>query len=90
MGGPGGQYEPQGPLPGGAVPMASGRPTAQDAIAYLCQVKMKFERQPQIYNKVCACAAHRWRVRRTPEPHVGAIVMDILVRASRTRTRRLP
>jgi len=51
MGGPGGQYEPQGPLPGGAVPMASGRPTAQDAIAYLCQVKMKFERQPQIYNK---------------------------------------
>ena len=90
MGDPGSQYEPQGPLPGGAVPMASGGPTAQDAIAYLCQVKIKFERQPQIYNKVCACAAHRWRVRRTPEPHVApsAIVMDILVRASRTRTRR--
>ena len=90
MDGPGVQYEPQGPLPGGAVPMASGGPTAQDAIAYLCQVKMKFERQPQIYNKVCACAAHRWRVRRTPEPHVapGAIMMDTLVRASRTRTRR--
>ena len=57
MGGPGGQYEPQGPLPGGAVPMASGEPTVQDAIAYTYQVKMKFERQPQIYNKVCACAA---------------------------------
>ena len=93
MGGPGGQYEPQGPLPGGAVPMASGRPTAQDAIAYLCQVKMKFEKQPQIYNKVCACArapcldgacaARRSRV--AP----GAIVMDTLVRASRMRTRRL-
>jgi hypothetical protein len=97
------KYEPQGPLPGGAVPMAPGGPAAQpqpyrqlkveDALAYLDQVKMKFEKQPQIYNKVCACArapcldgacaARRCRV--AP----GAIVMDTLVRASRTRTRRL-
>jgi hypothetical protein len=97
------KYEPQGPLPGGNVPMAPGGPAAQpqpyrqlkveDALAYLDQVKMKFEKQPQIYNKVCACArapcldgacaARRSRV--AP----GAIVMDTLVRASRMRTRRL-
>jgi len=55
------KYEPQGPLPGGNVPMAPGGPAAQpqpyrqlkveDALAYLDQVKMKFEKQPQIYNK---------------------------------------
>ena len=70
------------PLPGGAVPMAPGGPAAQpqpyrqlkveDALAYLDQVKSKFEKQPQIYNKVCACVharcLDRWRVRRTPEP----------------------
>ena len=97
------KYEPQGPLPGGNVPMAPGGPAAQpqpyrqlkveDALAYLDQVKMKFEKQPQIYNKVCACArapcldgacaARRSRV--AP----GAIVMDTLVRASRMRTRRI-
>jgi hypothetical protein len=68
--------------------------THEDALAYLDQVKMKFEKQPQIYNKVCACvrapcldgacAARRSHV--AP----GAIVMDTLVRASRTRTRRYP
>ena len=88
-------------LPGGAVPMAPDGPAAQpqpyrqlkveDCLAYLDQVKMKFEKQPQIYNKVCACvharcldgacAATRSRV--AP----GAIVMDTLLRASRTRTR---
>ena len=74
------KYEPQGPLPGGTVPMAPGGQAAQpqpyrqlkveDALAYLDQVKMKFEKQPQIYNKVCACARalSRWRVRCTPEP----------------------
>ena len=95
------KYEPQGPLPGGAVPMAPGGPAAQpqpyrqlkveDALAYLDQVKSKFEKQPQIYNKVCACAHARCldgacaatRSRVAP----GAIVMDTLLRASRTRTR---
>jgi len=44
--------------------------THEDALAYLDQVKMKFEKQPRTYNKVCACARalSRWRVRRTPEP----------------------
>merc|ERR1719440_764080 len=53
----------QGPLPGaGPPPMAPGAPPAaqpqpyrqlkvEDALAYLDQVKMKFEKQPQIYNK---------------------------------------
>ena len=72
---------PQAGAPGGASG-ASGqgrkRPTddaphevtLEDALAYLDHVKMKFEKQPQIYNKVCACARalSRWRVRRTPEP----------------------
>jgi len=72
---------PQAGAPGGASG-ASGqgrkRPTdnaphevtLEDALAYLDQVKMKFEKQPRTYNKVCACARalSRWRVRRTPEP----------------------
>ena len=52
----------QGQLSGGAMPMAPGAAAAQpqpyrqlkveDALAYLDQVKMKFEKQPHIYNKV--------------------------------------
>ena len=89
------------PLPGGAVPMAPGGPAAQpqpyrqlkveDALAYLDQVKMKFEKQPQIYNKVCACARARCLdgacAARRSRVAPGAIVMDTLLRASRTRTR---
>ena len=53
----------QGPLPGAGanMPAAPGAPPAQpqpyrqlkveDALAYLDQVKMKFEKQPHIYNK---------------------------------------
>ena len=95
------KYEPQGPLPGGAVPMAPGGPAAQpqpyrqlkveDALAYLDQVKSKFEKQPQIYNKVCACAHARCLdgacAARRSRVAPGAIVMDTLLRASRTRTR---
>ena len=90
------KYEPQGPLPGGNVPMAPGGPAAQpqpyrqlkveDALEYLGQVKMKFERQPQIHKEVCACTRDARRSHVAP----GAIVMDTLVRASRTRTRRYP
>ena len=63
----------QGPLPGG-MPMASAPPGGQpqpyrqlkveDALAYLDQVKMKFEKQPHIYNKVrAACARARLSAR---------------------------
>jgi len=50
----------QGPLPGG-MPMSTGGPPGslppyrqlkvEDALAYLDQVKMKFEKQPHIYNQ---------------------------------------
>ena len=90
------ELEEQGPLPGGNVPMAPGGPAAQpqpyrqlkveDALEYLGQVKMKFERQPQIHKEVCACTRDARRSHVAP----GAIVMDTLVRASRTRTRRHP
>jgi histone deacetylase complex regulatory component SIN3 len=59
----------QGALPGSTVPIAPGAPPAaqpqpyrqlkvEDALAYLDQVKMKFEKQPHIYNKVRALACH--------------------------------
>ena len=57
----------QGPIPGAVQPPAPGpiQPAGQpqqpyrqlkveDALAYLDQVKMKFEKQPHIYNKVRA------------------------------------
>ena len=52
----------QGPI-GGNMPPAPGPPgqpqpyrqlKVEDALAYLDQVKMKFEKQPHIYNKVRA------------------------------------
>jgi hypothetical protein len=59
----------QGPIPGAVQPPAPGpiQPAGQpqqpyrqlkveDALAYLDQVKMKFEKQPHIYNKVRARA----------------------------------
>lgn len=52
----------QGALPGTSMPPAPGAAPSQpqpyrqlkveDALAYLDQVKMKFEKQPHIYNKV--------------------------------------
>eukprot|EP00962_Isochrysis_galbana_P001277 scaffold323_cov94-Isochrysis_galbana.AAC.2 len=54
----------QGPLPGGLPLLGSAGPPAsvapyrqlkvEDALAYLDQVKMKFEKQPHIYNQVRA------------------------------------
>jgi len=43
--------------------------THEDALAYLDQVKMKFEKQPRIYNKVCACVRAPSMAR---APHAGA------------------
>ena len=70
----------QGSLPmGGAGPPAAppgGQPQpyrqlkVEDALAYLDQVKMKFEKQPHIYNKVRngARAARHARTSRAPIP----------------------
>jgi len=61
----------QGPLPGGLPMGAGGAPPSnpgpapyrqlkvEDALAYLDQVKMKFEKQPHIYNQVRARSPHR-------------------------------
>lgn len=57
----------QGPLAAGNLPMGPnpGQPQpyrqlkVEDALAYLDQVKMKFEKQPHIYNKVPPCIGNR-------------------------------
>ena len=71
----------QGPLGGGGVPPMGGPPAGgaqpyrqlkvEDALAYLDQVKMKFEKQPHIYNKVRAKSAAGLRLIR-PAPRGDA------------------
>ena len=79
---------------GGNMPAAPGPPgqpqpyrqlKVEDALAYLDQVKMKFEKQPHIYNKVKAMANAR-----SACPCASEECIELTTRAHTPRTARCP